>query len=60
LLERNDETCEGTWSLIRMLATNQHLYVEILKLSQDGSGKTQDVDWQSFFEGKSIFMKTYM
>lgn len=58
LLERNDETCKDTWEVVRMLSTNKDLYVEILTLSQDSANA--DVDWKTFFESKSIYLKTYM
>jgi len=34
LLDRNDETSQDVWNLVRMLATNQKMYSEVLSLSQ--------------------------
>ena len=54
LLDRQDETSEDVWSLIRMLATNQHLYEQVLSLIKikDEQGK---IDWSMFFEGSSVY-----
>jgi len=48
LLERDDETCAGTWELIRMLATNEKQYMEVIRMNNvtDEGG---DVDWKAFF-----------
>ena len=54
LLARNDETSEGVWSLIQMLATNDKLYQDIIGMGQvtDEDGQ---VDWATFFQGSSIY-----
>ena len=59
LLERADETCPQTWELIRMLATNEKRYMEIIRMthvtSEDG-----EVDWETFFQGSNAHQKTYL
>lgn len=34
LLDRNDEASEDVWNLVRMLATNQNMYDEVLSLKK--------------------------
>lgn len=34
LLDRNDEATSSVWDLVRMLATNQKMYQEVLSLSE--------------------------
>ena len=42
-----------------MLATNEKQYLNIIEMGQvtDEDG---EVDWASFFEGSSIYQKTYL
>ena len=42
-----------------MLATNEKQYLDIIEMGQvtDEDG---EVDWASFFEGSSIYQKTYL
>lgn len=58
LLDRNDETSAAVWELIRSLATNHHIYKEVLGLDNDidASGTIQ---WQSFFENKNVYRRIY-
>ena len=59
MLERGDETCAGTWELIRMLATNEKQYMEVIRMSNvtDDDGQ---VDWDSFFQGSNAYQKIYL
>ena len=54
LLDRNDETSEDVWNLVRMLATNDQMYQEVLSLSTakqaDGS-----INWAVVFEDPSLY-----
>ena len=59
LLDRNDETCKGTWELIRMLATNEKRYMEAIGMSKV-TGEDGEVDWQAFFKGSNVYEKTYL
>lgn len=43
-----------------MLTTNKQMYLDILKFSQQNEDEMGGVDWKIFFEGKSIYKKTYM
>lgn len=58
LLDRNDETSEDVWNLVRMLATNDQMYQEVLSLSTakqaDGS-----INWASVFEDTSLYKQIY-
>jgi len=59
LLERGDSTCEATWELVRMLATNEKQYMEVIRMSSvtDEDGQ---VDWSSFFRGSNAYQKAYL
>ena len=48
LLERGDETCAGTWELIRMLATNEKQYMEVIRMN-NVTDEDGEVDWNAFF-----------
>ena len=48
LLERGDETCSGTWELIRMLATNEKQYMEVIRMN-NVTDEDGEVDWNAFF-----------
>lgn len=54
LLERNDETCAKTWELIRMLATNEKQYMEVIRMDSVTDEEGQ-VDWTTFFKGSSEY-----
>lgn len=58
LLDRNDETSAEVWELIRMLATNENIYQEVLRLENavDAQGNIQ---WKSFFENPNIYRRIY-
>lgn len=58
LLDRNDDTSSQVWDLIRMLATNEQIYKEVLSLDSalDANGKVQ---WESFFENKNVYRRIY-
>lgn len=59
LLERQDSTCAGTWELIRMLATNDKQYMEVIRMSSvtDEDGQ---VNWSALSESSNAFQKTYL
>ena len=59
LLERGDETCAQTWELIRMLATNDKQYMEVIRMSAV-TGEDGNVDWQTFFQGNNAYQKAYL
>ena len=59
LLERDDETCVGTWNLIRMLATNEKQYMEVIRMG-NVTDENGEVDWTSFFQGSSEYQKCYL
>ena len=45
------------WDLVRMLATNQQMYDEVLSLSQ---AQTEDgINWSTVFEDSSIYKQIY-
>lgn len=54
LLDRNDEASEDVWSLVRMLATNDQMYQEVLSLS---TAKQADdsINWAAVFEDRSLY-----
>ena len=54
LLDRNDEASEDVWSLVRMLATNDQMYQEVLSLS---TAKQADdsINWAAVFEDPSLY-----
>lgn len=58
LLDKDDEAAEDVWELIRMLATNENIYREVLSLesAKDSSGK---IEWTSFFENASVYKRIY-
>lgn len=58
LLDRNDDTSTEVWDLIRMLATNEQIYKEVLSLDSavDANGKVQ---WESFFENNNVYRRIY-
>lgn len=45
------------WELVRMLATNQQIYQEVLSLSQ--AQQEDGVDWSKVFEDSSLFKQIY-
>ena len=53
LLDRNDESSQGVWNLVRMLATNKIVYNEVLSFSR--SQGADGIDWSSVFEDSSLF-----
>lgn len=57
LLDRNDEASQDVWELVRMLATNQQMYQEVLSLSQAESD--EGINWASVFEDASLFKQIY-
>ena len=59
LLERGDETCAGTWDLIRMLATNEKQYMEVIRMG-NVTDEDGEVDWTSFFQGNNEYQKCYL
>ena len=44
---------QDVWELVRMLATNQQIYREVLSLSQ--AQKADGVDWSKVFADTSLF-----
>ena len=58
LLERKDETSEGIWELICMLATNEKQYMDVIRMS-NVTNEDGEVDWESFFKGNNAYQKTY-
>lgn len=54
LLDRNDEASASVWDLVRMLATNQKMYHEVLSLSQ-GQDSATNLDWAKVFEDSSLY-----
>jgi len=58
LLDRNDEASPLIWELIRMLATNQVLYKEVLTL-ENSKDSTGNVDWNKFFKQESVYKQIY-
>ena len=58
LLNRNDETSPDVWDLIRMLATNQELYQQVLSMSE-AKNENGEISWQKFFEGSSMYKQIY-
>lgn len=61
LCNRNDESSVKVWELIRMLATNQKLYKEVLNL-QISENEKQDSKsfWKKFFESGSVYKQSYI
>ena len=57
LLERNDEASENVWNLVRMLATNQTIYQEVLSLNE--AQKDGAIDWACVFEDSSLYKQIY-
>mmetsp|Transcript_394 Transcript_394/g.567 ORF Transcript_394/g.567 Transcript_394/m.567 type:complete len:143 (-) Transcript_394:494-922(-) len=57
LLDRGDETSSDVWNLVRMLATNQQMYQEVLSMSKAQSGDS--IDWAKVFEDKSVYRQIY-
>lgn len=57
LLDRNDESTEDVWDLIRMLATNQQMYDEVLSLS--AAQQADGVNWARVFEDRSLYRQIY-
>ena len=53
LLDSNAEYSQDVWELVRMLATNQQIYQEVLSLSQ--AQKADGVDWSKVFADTSLF-----
>ena len=45
------------WDLIRMLATNQQMYDEVLSLS--AAQQEDGVNWASVFEDQSLYRQIY-
>ena len=58
LLNRNDATSPEVWNLIRMLATNQEIYRQVLSLSE-AKDENGAISWQKFFEGSSMYKQIY-
>ena len=58
LLNRNDETSPDVWNLIRMLATNQEFYQQVLSLSEAKDDKGV-INWKQFFEKGSMYKQIY-
>ena len=58
LLDRNDESSDSIWSLIRRLCTNKNMFKTVLEVDQmrDASGK---IAWENLLENKSIYRKVY-
>lgn len=54
LLDRKDESSYQVWELIRMLATNQKIYDEVISIENAVSAKG-DIDWKVFFDGNSVY-----
>lgn len=48
LLDRNDDASQNVWDLVRMLATNQKMYREVLSFSESQSDA--GINWASVFE----------
>ena len=57
LLDRNDEASEDVWNLVRMLATNQQMYEEVLSLSK--AKNEEGINWASVFEDESLYKQIY-
>jgi len=58
VLDRNDESSDAVWSLIRRLCTNKTMFKAVLEVDQmrDESGK---IAWENLLENKSIYRKVY-
>lgn len=57
LLLRNDDASPTVWNLVRMLATNQSLYKDVLSLENakvDGK-----IVWKNFFDNDSVYKQIY-
>jgi len=54
LLNRKDESSDEVWELIRMLATNQKIYDEVISIENAVSEKG-DINWKVFFDGNSVY-----
>ena len=57
LLDRNDDSSQDVWNLVRMLATNKTVYNEVLSFSR--SQGADGIDWSSVFEDQSLFKQIY-
>ena len=57
LLDKNDEASQDVWDLVRMLATNQTMYNEVLSFSE--SQGESGIDWSKVFEDSSLFKQIY-
>ena len=47
------------WELIRMLATNDNQYMEVMRMNSSTEEEDGEIDWASFFEGRNVYQKTY-
>jgi hypothetical protein len=54
LLDRKDESSDQVWELIRMLATNQKIYDEVISIEKAVSD-SGEIDWKVFFDGDSVY-----
>ena len=57
LLDRNDETTQNVWNLVRMLATNHQMYQEVLSLSS--AQQDDGINWVKVFEDPSLYKQIY-
>lgn len=54
LLDRKDSASGDVWNLVRALATNQHMYNEVLGL-ENVTNEQGQVDWKQVFEDPSVY-----
>lgn len=59
VLEKNQEAQADAWDLIRMLATNQEMYREVLTLKEAKDSDTGMITWHKFFHNSSVYKQIY-
>ena len=59
LLNRNDETTQDVWNLVRSLATNESLYKQVVSLS-GAKDEVGMIDWTQFFNSGSMYKQIYI
>lgn len=59
VLEKNKDAQADAWDLIRMLATNQEMYREVLTLKNAKDSETGIINWSNFFENSSVYKQIY-
>jgi len=59
VLDQRQEAQADAWDLIRMLATNEEMYREVLTLKQVKDAETGLINWQKFFNNSSVYKQIY-